>query len=58
MERKTVNVMSDVKESLAAVKSELGLSNDSDTVKLLIHIYRSSGSIPVETLNKLMELRK
>ncbi|GIP38628.1 hypothetical protein J31TS4_19080 [Paenibacillus sp. J31TS4] len=58
LERKTVNVMSDVKDDLVKLKSSLGLSNESDTIRFLLTLYNTSATIPTEAVTALLELRK
>lgn len=58
LERKTVNVMSDVKDDLTNLKNKLGLSNESDTIKFLIELHKTSKNIPSQAVLMLVDLKK
>ncbi|ULO09646.1 hypothetical protein H1230_13245 [Paenibacillus sp. 19GGS1-52] len=56
--RKTVQVYESTKERLQEIKTELGLSNESDVITYLINLYENCDSIPKETQAKLIQLLK
>lgn len=57
-ERKTVNVLADVKDDLTTMKNHLGVSNESDAIRFLLAHYTYSQTHPREAINLLLEMRK
>jgi hypothetical protein len=58
MERKTVQVNPEIKETLQVLKTHLKLNNESDVIKYLISLYSNSKEIPIETFKEYIELRR